>query len=423
LGLIDDFIARYTKEYDFYDQAGRIVAQRLEANLQAAGVRSIVTSRAKAITRLEEKCIKRQDTHDYTCVGDIFDDIVDLAGVRVALYFPAERAQVGDIIAQLFHVIDQKEFPESGRDPQIEKRFSGYWAAHYRIQLREQDLSEPDRRYAVAKIEIQVASVLMHAWSEVEHDLVYKPLAGELSDQEHSILDQINGLVMSGEIALELLQKAGQARVATGERKIPNHYDLAVHLLGRAEDATGEPISTSGLGRVDLLFDLITQLGIDTPDLLKPYLEALHGNVEVRPLAEQVIDAILAEDQSRYEVYEKIRSRRPSMFHEVGLGDEARYALVGAFMARWIELEKLLRELKPNSRFVIPTGRELAHLLDPGLLREFDGLRRMRNELVHGIETPSPAVLNEAIQRLGAILAEIKRRATGEDGSAPSQAL
>jgi hypothetical protein len=60
------------------------------------------------------------------------------------------------------------------------------------------------------------------------------------------------------------------------------------------------------------------------------------------------------------------------------------------------------------------------HLLDPGLLREFDGLRRMRNELVHGIETPSPAILNEAIQRLNAILADIKGRPTGEDGSAPS---
>ncbi len=133
MGLIDDFIARYTKEYDFYDQAGRIVAQRLEANLQAAGIRSIVTSRAKAISRLEEKCRKRQAAHDYACLDDIFDDIVDLAGVRVALYFPAERIQVGGIIAQLFHVVSQKEFPDSDRNPRTEKRFSGYWAAHYRI--------------------------------------------------------------------------------------------------------------------------------------------------------------------------------------------------------------------------------------------------------------------------------------------------
>ncbi len=400
------------------NQAGRIAAQRLDANLQAAGIRSIVTSRAKSIPRLEEKCRKRQNANNYLSVDDIFDDIVDLAGVRIALYFPAERVQVDSMIAQLFHVVGQKEFPESGQTPRTEKRFSGYWATHYRIQLKEQDLSEPERRYAAAKIEIQVASVLMHAWSEVEHDLVYKPLAGELSDQEYAILDQLNGLVMSGEIALEMLQKAGEARVATGGRKFSNHYDLAVHLLSRAEEATGEPISASGLGRVDLLFDLTTQLGIDTPDLLKPYLEALHGNVEVRPLAEQVIDAVLAEDPSRYKVYETIRARRPSAFHGIGPEDEMGYLQVGAFMASWIELEKLIRELKPNSRFVMPTRRELENmrLLDPDLLREFDWLRRIRNNLVHGIETPSSEILSEAIQRLGVIVAEIKRRLAGEDG-------
>ena len=294
----------------------------------------------------------------------------------------------------------------------MDKRFSGYWAAHYRIQLKKQDLGEPEQRYAAAKIEIQVASVLMHAWSEVEHDLVYKPLAGDLSNQEYAILDQLNGLVMSGEIALEMLQKAGEARVATGEKKISNHYDLAAHLLGRAKETTGEPISNSGLGRVDRLFDLITQLGIDTPDLLKPYLEALHGNVEVRPLAEQVIDAVLAEDSSRYEVFEKIRARRPSAYYEIGSDDKNEYSRVGAFMASWIELERLLRELAPSPRPVMPIRSLLENtdLFDPDLLREFDRLRRLRNNLVHGIETPPSDILTDAIQRLDAIVTEIKQR-------------
>ena len=37
--------------------------------------------------------------------------------------------------------------------------------------------------------------MLMHAWSEVEHDLVYKPFSGNLSASELAILDEINGLV------------------------------------------------------------------------------------------------------------------------------------------------------------------------------------------------------------------------------------
>jgi hypothetical protein len=39
MGLIEDFIVRYTKEYDFYDQAARIAALRLETSLQEAGIR------------------------------------------------------------------------------------------------------------------------------------------------------------------------------------------------------------------------------------------------------------------------------------------------------------------------------------------------------------------------------------------------
>ncbi len=41
----------------------------------------------------------------------------------------------------------------------------------------------------------------MHAWSEVEHDLTYKPMQGTLSEEELSILDELNGLVLAGEIA------------------------------------------------------------------------------------------------------------------------------------------------------------------------------------------------------------------------------
>ena len=47
----------------------------------------MVTSRAKAAARLEAKVRQRTATTDYAVVEDIYKDIVDLAGVRVALYF------------------------------------------------------------------------------------------------------------------------------------------------------------------------------------------------------------------------------------------------------------------------------------------------------------------------------------------------
>lgn len=274
MGVVDDFVARCVKEYDFYDKAARLVAARLEANLKAAGVRCMVTSRAKDASRLEAKCRRRNDVKEYQGVDDVFNDIADLAGVRVALYFPAERDQVEAAVNSLFSVKLKKEFPDSDNGNVPVKKFSGYSAIHYRVQLKEDKLNESDKRYSVAAVEIQVASVLMHAWSEVEHDLVYKPLAeGELSVDEYAILDQLNGMVLAGEMALETLQRAGERRIAEVGRTFVNHYELAAYLLTRVELASDDPISESGLGRVDLLFAFLCRLGIGTPSQLVPYLE------------------------------------------------------------------------------------------------------------------------------------------------------
>lgn len=206
LDLLDSFLDRYVKEYDYYEQAARMARQMLESNLQAAGIRAIVTSRPKSVTRLADKCRQRNKSQNYESIDDIYADIADLAGVRVALYFPAERDQVGGLINRLFHVDESRAFPKPS-ETRTDKRFSGYSALHYRVRLQSHALAESDQRYAAAKIEIQVASVLMHAWSEVEHDLVYKPAEGELSLDEYSLLDQLNGLVLAGEIALEQLQR------------------------------------------------------------------------------------------------------------------------------------------------------------------------------------------------------------------------
>ena len=429
MGLIEDFTARYAREYDFYDQAARLVAQALESNLQAAGIRSMVTSRAKSPPRLEAKVRQRTRTKAYTTVEDIYADIVDLAGARVALYFPGERDQVDKLIRQLFLILEPpKEFP-SGSTPTYMKRFSGYWATHYRVQLKEASLGSAQRRYAEARVEIQVASVLMHAWSEVEHDLVYKPFEGVLAEEEYAILDELNGLVIAGEIALERLQKAGEARVAGGGREFLNHYDLASHLLSKTASLINGPLAESALGRVDLLFELLRRLDVMTPDRLEPYIEALHGETERRSIAEQVIDHLLAEDESRYKLYEEVRAARPlTIRSEPGEALEAPdlHAAIGLFLSEWIHLERLTRGLTPvdsEKRIMMPSGAVLSRLwlISPEDRRDFERIRRLRNNLVHGIEVPDPADLRDAANRLHELILLIsERRGAAQQGPADS---
>lgn len=414
MGVIDLFIARYVKEYDFYDQAARLVAQRLESQLRVSGIRCIVTSRAKSVSRLEEKCRQRDRRTRYSAVDDIFDDIVDLAGVRVALYFPAERVQVESIIEREFVQLEaKKEFPGTG-DTHAKKKFSGYSASHFRVQLAEADLGDVDRRYSTARVEIQIASVLMHAWAEVEHDLVYKPSSAEdLSEDELALLDQLNGLVLAGEIALERLQRAGELRVAGGGRKFANHYELAVHLLGRARESFRQPINESGLGRVDVLFEFLNRLGFDTPSQMEPYLAALHDNLQSRPLSDQVIDALLAEDNARYPILAQTRARAKGQTNidTDHRNDEDRQ--IGRFLKSWIELEKIVRgraAQKGYPRLVMPTGRDLERLdlLDPDTRVEVDLLGRLRNGLVHGKSFPDFEELSDATMRLDLLIKRLQ---------------
>jgi len=414
--LISQFVARYRKEYDFYEQACRMTAQILDSNLQSTGVRAIVTSRAKNPARLEIKVRQRSVKTPYTSVEQIYDDIVDLAGVRVALYFPAEREEVGRVIRSLFALVSKpKEFPTSGQ-PSYKKRFSGYWATHYRVRLPETLLNESQKRYAEANVEIQVASVLMHAWSEVEHDLVYKPLQGKLSDDEYAILDELNGLVLAGEIALERLQRAGEQRISEHDREYTNHYDLASSLLDLArEKLAGLNIHDSALGRVDLLYALLNELNLGTPENLARYIDALHSDLERRPLAEQVIDQVLSEDPTRYTTYERVRALDvPVMpLTTPGLPRVSQSEAIGQFMSLWINYEKMLRaiaSIQGLENFSIPSMRLLRVVKDvPDELQvSAERLRRFRNQLVHGIEVPDAEYIKAQTSELQMLVARLK---------------
>ncbi|MCL5961307.1 MAG: RelA/SpoT domain-containing protein, partial [Chloroflexi bacterium] len=269
---VEDFLSRYQREYDYYQEIARLCALQCETELERNGIRAIVTFRAKRPDRLREKVEKRNGQHSYENVDDIYQDIVDLAGVRVALYFPGDKVEVDRIIRSLFTIEKDKSFPRDS-DSQVvsgtyAKRFVGYTAIHYHVRLREENLPEADKRYANSLIEIQVASVLMHGWAEVEHDLAYKPLSGDVSDDEYAILDELNGLVLAGEIALERLQKAVQQRASKRGKHFTNHYELAAYLYDaiRSSPANGpnEPVMV----RADVLLRFLQLANLDRTDPL-----------------------------------------------------------------------------------------------------------------------------------------------------------
>ncbi|HDX8033848.1 TPA: hypothetical protein RPP82_004605, partial [Escherichia coli] len=108
MSVIKDFLEQYSKQYDYYSELAKIGSSLLEQELEKRGIKAIVSFRAKRPDRLEQKLNQRNEKSAYADVANIYEDIVDLAGVRVALYFPKDREVVDETINFLFNVRKKK---------------------------------------------------------------------------------------------------------------------------------------------------------------------------------------------------------------------------------------------------------------------------------------------------------------------------
>lgn len=100
------------------------------------------------------------------------DEIMDVAGLRIITHTTTEVAQVCSLIEREFSV-DQENSGNKAADMDVDK--VGYLSVHYIVTLTSPraDLCEY-RRFQGLRCEIQVRSLLQHAWAEIEHDRGYK---------------------------------------------------------------------------------------------------------------------------------------------------------------------------------------------------------------------------------------------------------
>ena len=93
-------------------------------------------------------------------------DFTDVLGLRVICYFNEDIDPVAEAMAKLFRVLEI-------RDKRVGNNIKefGYASLHYICALKEEDGNADLCRF---RFEIQIRTVLQHAWAEIEHDLGYK---------------------------------------------------------------------------------------------------------------------------------------------------------------------------------------------------------------------------------------------------------
>ncbi|WP_412021678.1 GTP pyrophosphokinase family protein [Burkholderia cepacia] len=162
--IVDTYEKSSGLHSDFCGSVERLLRELLSA--KHIGILD-VTSRVKGKESLERK-IATKGAGRYKSLGDI----TDVCGVRVITYFEGDVSRVADVVRAEFD-IDEKNSTDKyhASDPD---RF-GYRSVHFVAKhgASRRSLSEY-RRYDSCKVEIQIRSILQHAWAEIEHDLGYK---------------------------------------------------------------------------------------------------------------------------------------------------------------------------------------------------------------------------------------------------------
>ncbi len=405
--IIEDFIRQYNKEFDYYQRLSQIISGKIEDQLFKRGIKAIVTFRAKKPDRLKEKLLKRHENKKYKTIEDIHCDIVDLAGIRISLYFPSEREIIDEIINELFQVEKTKIFPDETHTPKYTKRFSGYWATHYRVKLKEEGIT---KRYIDTIAEIQVASVLMHAWSEVEHDLVYKPFSGNLSKEELAILDEINGLVLSGEIALERLHSAMAERTKQRDN-ITDKYELTNLLLNTIYK--NDINNNIKIGDTYLLTNYLNTIKKIDTNSFNNYITKIDFNSE-DTITDQLLNMLLIE------FYDKEKPNIKRYFKNLHVS-EKKASNFESFVKCWVILEQAVREFYnaddiETKRYLVPNFKilEEKEILNKQEIIMLNNLRRVRNHLLHGIETPAEDYLENSFNILIEITEKIIEKVPNE---------
>jgi ppGpp synthetase/RelA/SpoT-type nucleotidyltranferase len=325
-GFIEQFIEHYTANYRDYSLLAEELGRECDQLCKQEGIKAVVTWRAKDKDRLREKIYKRAYArpNGFGSPEEIKSDIWDLCGARIALYYPADAGRVSDLVRERFKAIVGKTHPENGTASAPGGEYHGH-------NLRAA-LEHPNVGWV--RVEIQVMTLLMNAWSEISHDDLYQGREGELSGEELSLLKDINLLVLEAEGKVERYQHLVQQRPRNQDRKFKSIYDL-LDFLGVTflpENAFNKWFYNTQ--RRDLLFWLVMEAGYDTPAKLKPLL-SLHN-----------------EYGQRRALYEYIFANRPDLIMPYMLqksphlveADEDRKPIEQA-IENWRVLDRVLRFL------------------------------------------------------------------------------
>jgi len=101
---------------------------------------------------------------------DPFQEIEDICGIRIICYYQSDIDKITNLIKKELLVLE-----DQNKGEQLDFDKFGYRSRHFIVKIPQEWAQTPNyRNLENLKSELQVRTVLMHAWAEIEHKLAYK---------------------------------------------------------------------------------------------------------------------------------------------------------------------------------------------------------------------------------------------------------
>lgn len=188
----------YAEKAHLYDSLAQSVVQILKSIMKSEKISFVdVPYRIKTKDSCSGKLKKKSH---YTS----FEDMTDIAGLRVITLVESDLEKVSKIIAENFNV--HKDDSGDKADLLGADKF-GYRSIHFVCDIGQQRVQFPE--FSLFKglcFEIQIRTALSHAWAEIEHDRGYK-LGGELPAHLKRRFNLLSGLLESADLEFNRLSE------------------------------------------------------------------------------------------------------------------------------------------------------------------------------------------------------------------------
>lgn len=162
----------YQRVRTFYEECALAVYAVLTTALEGEGILvHSIESRAKSLESYGRKAAT-PDPEDPARpkYSDPLTEITDLSAVRVITFLLAGVEQVSQVIEREFEIVET-----INRSARLQGEKLGYQSVHYLVRFSDLRTVLPEyARFASVTTEIQVRTIVQHAWAEIEHDIQYK---------------------------------------------------------------------------------------------------------------------------------------------------------------------------------------------------------------------------------------------------------